>query len=98
MTYVIRLNDYIIATTDLERADAPMGVVMGKIKFANPGMGFDYLLSLTKKHSFRVNDLDEKHKYINFEVDDTVAVHRADGLQLKGISVLCSTSIQVSLG
>ena len=35
ITFTIKLEEQIIGTTEFEFADAPMGVVYGKIKFIN---------------------------------------------------------------
>ena len=41
--YTIILEENIIGTTELEKADAPMGIVFGKINFINIASGFVFL-------------------------------------------------------
>ena len=42
-TYNIFLEETLIGTTLLEKADAPMGVVFGEIEFAIDGVNYDFI-------------------------------------------------------
>lgn len=44
--YDIFLDDKIIGTTELEKADAPMGVVFGRINFANIVVDYDFIKNI----------------------------------------------------
>ncbi len=42
-TYNLHLNGILIGTSNLEKGDAPMGVVLGKLKFAESNFGYDFI-------------------------------------------------------
>lgn len=52
--YNILLNDRKIGTTSLEKADAPMGVVFGEIKFDNILSGYDFLKTYCLTNGIRI--------------------------------------------
>ena len=49
--YTIILEENIIGTTELEKADAPMGVVFGKINFINIKSGFEFFKEYCEKNN-----------------------------------------------
>ena len=53
-TYLIKFNNQTIGTTNLEKADAPMGVVFGKIKSLNKQFNYDFLKSLCHKNNVQL--------------------------------------------
>ena len=52
--YDILLDNKKIGTTELEKADAPMGVVFGKIKFINIASGYDFFKTFCLTHNIEI--------------------------------------------
>jgi hypothetical protein len=48
--YTIILEQNVIGTTELEKADAPMGIVFGKINFINIKSGFEFFKEYCEKN------------------------------------------------
>lgn len=60
--YNILLDNNKIGTTELEKADAPMGVVFGEIKFDNIVSGYDFLKTYCLANGIKIisDNPDEK--------------------------------------
>ena len=58
--YDIFLDDKIIGTTELEKADAPMDVVFGQIQFNNIISGYDFF----KKYCLENNLVQQAQKVV----------------------------------
>jgi hypothetical protein len=48
--YTLILEQNVIGTTELEKADAPMGIVFGKINFINIKSGFEFFKEYCEKN------------------------------------------------
>jgi hypothetical protein len=61
-TYNIFLDNKKIGTTELEKADAPMGVVFGKINFIDIPSGYDFFrrYCIVKNIEIIIDDPEEK--------------------------------------
>lgn len=99
--YTIMLDDTIIGKTKFELADAPMGVVSGKIIFTKPISEFELFKSFCKENGCKINEIDEKYKFIDTQVIKELKVFRKDGFELKGdgnyITGMESEGFQISI-
>ena len=48
--YTLILDENLIGTTELEKADAPMGIVFGKINFINIKSGYNFFKEYCEKN------------------------------------------------
>lgn len=83
--YNILLDDLIIGTTVLEKADAPMGVVFGQIQFNNIISGYDFF----KKYCLE-NNIDLAYEYpedklISTRTIENLKVINENGIEINGI-------------
>lgn len=59
--YTLILEEIVIGTTELEKADAPMGIVFGKINFIDIKSGFEFFKEYCEKNKIEFEFfLDEK--------------------------------------
>lgn len=83
--YLIKLDGVAIGYTHFESADAPMGVVMGKIIFE----GVDSPYTMFKEHcianEIELNEDDPDLEAIFTQSIDGLQVFRDDGLEIKGV-------------
>ena len=56
--YNLHLNGILIGTSELEKGDPPMGVVLGELKFTDSNFGYDFI----KKFCL------EKNYFLNFNI------------------------------
>lgn len=82
--YDIFLEDKLIGTTELEKADVPMGVVFGEITFANISWDYDFL----KKYCL-VNNIEITTDHPNLKLIATanipnLKVVSPNGIEIKG--------------
>ena len=82
--YNIFLDDKIIGTTALEKADAPMGVVFGDIKLYDISSGYEFFKSycLTKGIEIIYDYPDDK--LISTSYIPTLKVINSSGIEIKG--------------
>lgn len=83
--YDIFLDDKIIGTTELEKADAPMGVVFGRIHFINIAGNYDFIKRYCLENNIELaNDLPVE-KLISTRTIDNLKVRNEGGVEIKGI-------------
>jgi hypothetical protein len=82
--YNIFLDDKLIGTTELEKADAPMGVVFGNVTFDNIVSGYDFLKTycLTNNIEIITDYPDDKH--IATTDIPNLKVINPNGIEIKG--------------
>jgi hypothetical protein len=68
--YDIFLDDLIIGTTELEKADAPMGVVFGQIQFNNIISGYDFFKKYCLENNIELADDYPEDKLISTRTID----------------------------
>ncbi len=99
--YDIFLDNKLIGTTELEKADAPMGVVFGLIHFTDNILGYDFF----KKYCFDnnlelANDYPED-KLISTRTIENLKIINENGIEIKGlgnqISGMDSDEFEISL-
>lgn len=99
--YDIFLDNKIIGTTQLEKGDAPMGVVFGRITFINIYSGYDFFMNYCVTHGIElVTDCPEE-KLICTRTINNLAVKNELGIEIKGlgnqISGMDSEEFEISL-
>jgi hypothetical protein len=82
--YDIFLDDKIIGTTELEKADAPMGVVFGNISFENIISGYYFLKSYCLKNNIEIISDFPDEKYIVTADIPNLKVFNPKGIEIKG--------------
>lgn len=87
--YIIILAGEIIGKTKFESADAPMGVVSGKISFYNNISGFELFKNFCQKNGYIINEIDEEYRFIDTQVIEELKVFREDGLEISGVAGNC---------
>lgn len=88
--YIIKLEGKIIGHTFFERADPPMGVVTGEIRFTDIKSGYEFFLSYCRKNNITININDKKYKFIDTQNIESMSVEDENGLIIKGLSVCVS--------
>ena len=83
--YDILLENEKIGTTELEKGDAPMGVVLGKIIFTNINSGYNFFRSYCLKNDIEFTDYPED-KLITTEDIPNLQVITSNGNKLIGQS------------
>lgn len=82
--YEIFLNDNKIGTSELENADAPMGVVFGQIKFINISSGYDFLKKYCLTNNIEIIIDYPEDKLIATADIATLKVINSNGTEIKG--------------
>lgn len=82
--YKIYLDNNLIGTSALEKADAPMGVVFGKITFINSNFGFDFWEEYCKNSKLQANIFSELRALTTPHIE-WLSVYSIDEKEIKGI-------------
>lgn len=85
MEYSIQIGDIKLGTTKLEKADAPMGVVFGDIKFVDQNMGYDFIKNYCESMGIELASDYPEDKLISTMTIDTLIVKNEEGVEIKGI-------------
>ena len=83
--YKILLDGKEIGTTQLEKADAPMGVAFGEIQFSIEEVGYEYLLSYCKKKNILISEYPGDNFFQNNESVESLKILNEDGIEIKGL-------------
>ncbi len=81
--YDIFLDDNKIGTTELEKADAPMGVVFGQIHFMNITSGYDFFKTYCLKNEIEVTDYPEDRLIQTMNIPK-LKVYDISGIEITG--------------
>ena len=82
--YDIFLDDKVIGTTELEKADAPMGVVFGNIKLYDISSGYEFFKSYCMTNGIEIiNDYPEDKLIATSDIP-TLKIITSDGVEIKG--------------
>lgn len=81
--YEIFLEDKVIGTTELEKADAPMGIVFGHITFTDNSLTFDFFSKYCKDHGIKAEE-DPELKFIATQIIPNLKVINKKGNEIKG--------------
>ena len=82
--YNILLENKTIGMTELEKADAPMGVVFGKIKFINVVSGYDYFKTYCLTNNIEIiSDFPDDRLILTTNIPNLKVIDR-NGIEIKG--------------
>jgi len=82
--YNIFLDDKLIGTTELEKADAPMGVVFGNVTFDNIVSGYDFLKTYCLTNNIEIITDYPDNKLIATTDIPNLKVINPNGIEIKG--------------
>jgi len=82
--YDILLDNKIIGTTELEKADAPMGVVFGKLTFINIESGYHFFKTYCQTNNIKIVTDYPNDKLITTEDIPNLKVINQNGIEIKG--------------
>ncbi|MEL7121469.1 MAG: hypothetical protein AAFO07_18620, partial [Bacteroidota bacterium] len=83
-TYNVLLDGQKIGTTQLEKADAPMGVAFGLIEFIDIESPYQFFKEYCSKNGVTINTDDPEFEIIDTQDITGLKVLRNDGLEIKG--------------
>jgi hypothetical protein len=82
--YNIFLDDKIIGTTELEKADAPMGVVFGNVTFDNIVSGYDFLKTYCSTNNIEIiTDYPDEKLIVTTDIPNLKVIN-PKGMEIKG--------------
>ena len=83
--YSIFLDEIKIGTTELEKADAPMRVVFGVIKFIERNKGYNFIKDYCESNNIELASDYPEDKLISTMTIDSLTVKNEKGIEVKGI-------------
>jgi len=83
--YNIYLDDELIGTTRLEKADASMGVVFGEINSGIKIIDYDFIKDYCKIKKIELADDYPEDKLISTTTIDSLTVKNENGIEVKGL-------------
>ncbi len=83
--YSIYLDSKKIGTTRLEKANAPMGVVFGKLRFDEKEWSYDFIKAYCKDKNIDLADDYPKDKLISTRTIDALVIRNEQGVEIKGV-------------
>ena len=84
--YNITLNGTLIGTSELEKADAPMGVAFVLIKFNEIESPYEFFKEYCLKNNIVINTDDPEFEFIDTQVISELKVFRQDGMEIQGVA------------
>ena len=84
--YNITLSGTLIGTSELEKADAPMGVAFGLIEFNGIESPYEFFKEYCLKNNIVINTDDPEFEFIDTQVMSELKVFRQDGMEIKGVA------------
>ncbi|MEP5341171.1 MAG: hypothetical protein ABJL44_15640 [Algibacter sp.] len=81
----IYLNGLLIGITELEKADAPMGVVFGELKFAEQRFVYHFLKDYCLKNQIELASDFPEDKMISTMTIPQLKITNDNGIEIKGI-------------
>jgi hypothetical protein len=85
--YNIYLDGSFIGYTHLEKSDAPMGVVFGRIYFEEIDSPYEFFIDYCNKNNVAVNYNDPKLKLIDTQVLDGLLVLNDEEIEIVGFGI-----------
>ena len=99
--YNIFLDNNKIGTTELEKGDAPMGVVFGKITFINISSGYDFFKTYCVKNDIELVADYPEDRLIFTRTISALSVLSQEGIEIEGlgnqISGMDSDEFEISI-
>ena len=90
MDYNIFLDGRKIGVSKLEKADAPMGVVFGKLNFFEENLDYDFFSNYCKTNSIKVGFEYPEDKLISTYDIPTLKIVNENEIEIKGSSAYIS--------
>jgi hypothetical protein len=84
MSYNIFLDNKKIGSSNLEKADAPMGVVFGKINFNDVNLNYSFFSNYCKINLIKTEEYSED-KFISTQTIPALQVYNQKEVEIKGI-------------
>lgn len=84
-TYRIYLNEILIGNSNLEKADAPMGVVFGELIFTDLKLGYDFLKEYCGNNQIELASDYPEDKMISTMDIPELKITTDNGIEIKGV-------------
>tara|TARA_R110002072_G_scaffold301851_4_gene482618 strand:+ start:61 stop:444 length:384 start_codon:yes stop_codon:yes gene_type:complete len=84
-SYTILIDEIEIGITNFEKADAPMGVVLGMIISSKIKLDYDYLKNYCLSNSIEIADDYPEDKLISTMSIEKLRAVNSEGIEIKGI-------------
>lgn len=84
-TYKVLLDGEEIGTSKLEKADAPMGVVFGKINFEKNKWNYHSIKSYCLTNNIEIADDYPEDKLISSRTIHSLVIRNEQGVEVKGV-------------
>ncbi|WP_458626446.1 hypothetical protein [Winogradskyella sp. PC D3.3] len=81
--YNLHLNGILIGTSELEKGDAPMGVVLGELKFVESNFGYEFI----KKYCVEKN-IELAYDYPEDKMISTMSISELKVTNQNGIEII----------
>jgi hypothetical protein len=83
--YLIEIDGKLIGYSDLEKADAPMGVVFGELIFTDLKFGYDFLKEYCENNQIELASDYPKDKMISTMDIPKLKITNDNGIEIKGV-------------
>jgi len=83
--YSIKLDGVLIGTTEFEKHDAPMGVVLGKINFKDKEIGYNFIKDYCQKNNLELAFDEPDDKVISTMTMENLKVTNNNETEIKGV-------------
>lgn len=87
--YSIKFGSDLIGTTEFESADAPMGVVIGRIEFHEIESGYDFVISKAGLDGVIINENEPEDCYVHASFEN-LSITSKSGTEIVGLGVCIS--------
>ena len=83
--YNLHLNGILIGTSELEKGDAPMGVVLGELKFSESNFGYEYIKKYCVEKNIKLAYDYPEDKMISTMSISELKITNQNGIEIIGI-------------
>jgi hypothetical protein len=83
--YLIKIGELTLGYTHFEKADASMGVVFGKLNFAEQRFGYDFLKEYCTENQIELASYDPEDKLISTMTIPDLKITNENSIEIKGI-------------
>ena len=84
-SYNLHLNGILIGTSELEKGDPPMGVVLGELKFTDSNFGYDFIKKFCLEKNIELAYDYPEDKMISTMAISELKVTNENGIEITGI-------------
>jgi len=82
--FKVLISDQLIATSELENGDPPMGVAFGKLNFEMNSFGYNELKELLENNGVKIAEDDRSAKMLSTETSDKLRILNQYDVEIKG--------------